>query len=358
MQFAGPNQTDIIEYNLFKNAGMGWANGGHGDWVQFFDTYTVNNAQINYNTVIQDNSNYKTQGWSTTQLGETFNALSISNNTMVLSAADTTTYVNLFQQHWINGTATVQNNYIDPKGIIWGWQTVATDTGPYTGAIVTSNNINMVTGAYIYPPTGGTGDHHATAITAFSTDSNIAGDNITNDNTLTLTGTAPANSTVKVFDGSTQIGSTTANASGAWSYNTATLADGSHSFTISATASGTTTTSAALTVTVDTHAPGTPTITSFSPDTGTVGDGVTTANTVTLTGTAEANSTVKVYDGATLLGSATANSSGAWNYTPAALSNATHAFTAQAVDAAGNTSGTSAALNVTINAPPNSGDQR
>ena len=44
------------------------------------------------------------------------------------------------------------------------------------------------------------------------------------------------------------------------------------------------------------------------------GDGITNDNTLTLTGTAEANSTVKVYDGATLLGSATANGSGAWSY--------------------------------------------
>ena len=45
-----------------------------------------------------------------------------------------------------------------------------------------------------------------------------------------------------------------------------------------------------------------------------MGDDITNDNTLTLTGTAEANSTVKVYDGATLLGSATANGSGAWSY--------------------------------------------
>ena len=53
-----------------------------------------------------------------------------------------------------------------------------------------------------------------------------------------------------------------------------------------------------------------------------VGDGITNDNTLTLTGTAEANSTVKVYDGATLLGTATANGSGAWSYTTAALATA------------------------------------
>ena len=70
--------------------------------------------------------------------------------------------------------------------------------------------------------------------------------------------------------------------------------------------------------------------------------------TLTLTGTAEANSTVKVYDGATLLGSATANGSGAWSYTTAALASGAHSFTATATDAAGNTSVASSALNVTI----------
>ena len=75
-----------------------------------------------------------------------------------------------------------------------------------------------------------------------------------------------------------------------------------------------------------------------------VGDGITNDNTLTLTGTAEANSTVKVYDGATLLGSATANGSGAWSYTTAALANGAHSLTATATDAAGNTSAASTAL--------------
>ena len=51
-------------------------------------------------------------------------------------------------------------------------------------------------------------------------------------------------------------------------------------------------------------APSAPTIASFSTDTGTAGDRITNDNTLTLTGSAQANSTVKVYDGATLLGAA------------------------------------------------------
>ena len=77
-----------------------------------------------------------------------------------------------------------------------------------------------------------------TTINKFSTDSGTVGDNITNDSTLTLTGTATANSTVNVYDGSALLGSATANASGAWSYTTGALSNGSHSFTASTTSAG------------------------------------------------------------------------------------------------------------------------
>jgi Ca2+-binding RTX toxin-like protein len=189
----------------------------------------------------------------------------------------------------------------------------------------------------------------APSITSFSTDSGVAGDHITNDNTLTLTGSAAANSTVKLFDGTTQIGSTTTSGTGAWSYTTAALADGAHSVTATATdAVGTSGASTALAVTIDTTAPGSPTISSFSNDTGLVGDGITADNTLTLTGTAEANSTVKVFDGTTQIGTVTANASGAWNYTTATLADGAHSLSVKATDAAGNTGAASAALVVTI----------
>ena len=54
--------------------------------------------------------------------------------------------------------------------------------------------------------------------------------------------------------------------------------------------------------------------------------------------------TVKVFDGTTQIGSATANGSGAWTYTTAALANGAHSLTATATDAAGNTSAASASI--------------
>ena len=189
----------------------------------------------------------------------------------------------------------------------------------------------------------------APTITSFSPDTGVVGDGITDPAILTLTGTAVANSTVNVYDGTTLLGTATANASGAWSFVTVPLPDGVHSFTATDTVSGVTSAaSVAMSVTVDTVAPAAPTIASFSTDSGTVGDHITNDNTLTLTGTAEANATVKVFDGATLLGSAVANGSGAWSYTTAALANGAHSLTATATDAAGNTGAASAALSVTI----------
>ena len=79
---------------------------------------------------------------------------------------------------------------------------------------------------------------------------------------------------------------------------------------------------------------------------------VSPTNVVTLNGTAEANSTVTVFDGTTQLGTATANGSGAWSYATAALPAGNHSFTAKDTDAAGNTGAASSTLNLTLTAVP------
>ena len=91
---------------------------------------------------------------------------------------------------------------------------------------------------------------------------------------------------------------------------------------------------------------------SVSPDHGAVGDGITNATILTLTGTGTANTTVTVYDGTTKLGTAAVNASGAWNFSTGTLSNGTQSFTATATDASGNVSAASAALAVTIDTVP------
>ena len=105
-------------------------------------------------------------------------------------------------------------------------------------------------------------------------------------------------------------------------------------------------------VSPDTLAPAAPKITTFTPDTATVGDKITDAKQLTLSGTAEAGSTVRVFEGTTVVGTTRANASGAWSLTTAQLSDGTHVFTARATDAAGNTSSRSASLSVTVNSIP------
>jgi hypothetical protein len=81
-------------------------------------------------------------------------------------------------------------------------------------------------------------------------------DGITNDNTPTFLGTADAGSVVHLLDGSTEVGSGTANGSGIWSITTSALADGAHSIAAYATSpGGTSANSAAAGIAIDTVRP-------------------------------------------------------------------------------------------------------
>ncbi|WP_253257915.1 Ig-like domain-containing protein, partial [Sphingobium sp. SA916] len=180
----------------------------------------------------------------------------------------------------------------------------------------------------------------------------------TDDTTPTLSGTgAEANGTVSIYDGSTLLGTAMADALGNWSFTPTTpLGAGSHSFTVTATdaAGNESAASAAYALTVDTVA-SIPTITGMTDNAGSVLGGVISGGTTddttpTLSGTgAEANASISIYDGNILLGTATADASGNWSFTPTTpLGEGLHSFTATATDAAGNVSLASAAYAVTI----------
>ena len=68
-------------------------------------------------------------------------------------------------------------------------------------------------------------------ISSFSPDNGKASGGYTTAHVLTVTGVAAANSKVEVFNGSAQLGTTTANGSGAWSFTTPSLSNGAQSFT-------------------------------------------------------------------------------------------------------------------------------
>ncbi len=188
-------------------------------------------------------------------------------------------------------------------------------------------------------------------------------DRITRDGTLILSGTAEASALVRLTRvGAGQIGSTTADNTGAWSFDyTATaLPNGSHSFTATATdvAGNVSPVSLTFTVVVDQTPPLAPVITTIADDTGrSASDRITRDGTLVLSGTAEANALVEITRvGLGIIGTTTANGAGSWtfDYSGTTVLEGTYTFTATATDTAGNVSAPSASFTVVIDpsAPP------
>ncbi len=184
---------------------------------------------------------------------------------------------------------------------------------------------------------------------------------VTDDTTPTLSGSAAANATVTLYDNGVFLGSVQASAAGEWSFTPENaLSNGSHIFTASASdaAGNLSEVSAGFTVIVDSLKPLAPVITLAQDDAGTLTGALTSGQRTddtlpVLTGTSEPNARVQIFEGETLLGTATADSSGNWSIpltTP--LTNATHNFTAVATDAAGNISDPSATFTLTVDTLP------
>jgi large repetitive protein len=156
----------------------------------------------------------------------------------------------------------------------------------------------------------------------------------TNNNRPPLSGTAEAGSTVTVFIDGVAVGSTTTSGTGAWTFiPPAALSNASHTVRVTATdgAGNVSPNSNTNTFTVDTVPPGAPVVTAPA-------NGSATNNTrPTITGTAEAGSTVTVIIDGVTAGTTTASSTGAWTFTPpTALAQGSHTASATATDAAGN----------------------
>ncbi len=178
-------------------------------------------------------------------------------------------------------------------------------------------------------------------------------DNVTRHTSgLTITGTAEANARVELFDGSTSLGTATADSSGNFSLDV-TLAAGSHSITAKATdaAGNVGTASSALSITVDTTAPAAPAGLDLAAtdDTGSSNSDNVTSHTsgLTITGTAEANARVELFDGASSLGTATADGSGNFSL-DVTFAAGSHSITAKATDTAGNVGVASSALSIVV----------
>ncbi len=182
---------------------------------------------------------------------------------------------------------------------------------------------------------------------------------LTNDATPTLNGRGEAGATINVYlDGNpASIGTTTVNSDGTWSFTPQTpLANGSHTFTLSATdpAGNSSAVSSGFVLTIDTTPPAAPVIASVAdntaPVTGIVPNGGSTNETrPTLSGTGEAGTTISIYNGSALVGTAQVQANGSWSFTPStSLGAGVWNLTATATDAAGNTSAASEIRSFTI----------
>jgi hypothetical protein len=146
-------------------------------------------------------------------------------------------------------------------------------------------------------------------------------------------------------------------------FSVATMAPGDTSWSLTATLAGSNTLLARLvdvagnigtvftkSYVLDTVAPSAPSVPDLdaASDTGSsASDNVTGDTTPTFSGTAEVGATVRLYDGATEIGTAVA-AAGTWSITSAALDSGSHNITAVATDKAGNTGPASAALEVSV----------
>ncbi|WP_161499671.1 S-layer family protein [Limnohabitans sp. TS-CS-82] len=187
----------------------------------------------------------------------------------------------------------------------------------------------------------------------------IAEGSTTDDTKPTFSGTGTAGDTVDVYNGPTLLGTATVAPNGSWSLTpTTALPNGAYTITTveKDPAGNPSLPSDPLHFTVNNTAPMV-SITSVSDNFGSITGNLTSGDvtddaTPTFTGTATANAVVTIKDGTTVLGTAQADGTGNWTYTPAsAQAEGPHAYTAS-VTVAGNTAtSTNFALTVDTAAP-------
>jgi hypothetical protein len=152
---------------------------------------------------------------------------------------------------------TIATDTTSPYSVAWD-TTALTNGGSYDLRVITTDNaFSTFTSSTVTVTVDRTAPNApSTPVLAVASDGGVQGDNLTNVATPTFTGTAEAASTVKIFDGVTQVGSGTATG-GNYSIAVSTLSTGAHTITATATdaAGNVSASSGSIVVTIDTTAP-------------------------------------------------------------------------------------------------------
>ncbi|WP_168198759.1 Ig-like domain-containing protein [Jejubacter calystegiae] len=183
--------------------------------------------------------------------------------------------------------------------------------------------------------------------------------NITDDSTLTISGTSEPGSTLTLYysDSNNAINTIalTPNSDGTWSIPVTLPTEGNYSYWVAATdLAGNQSISDMVKIVYDTTAPDTATNQVLTDDVGDItgpivsGDVTDDANP-TYSGQAEPNATVVIYDNGAAIGSVVADSKGSWSFTPTeALADGEHSFSTVVVDGNGNQSSASPSIDFTV----------
>ncbi|MEN4978239.1 Ig-like domain-containing protein [Erwinia billingiae] len=184
-------------------------------------------------------------------------------------------------------------------------------------------------------------------------DQDLTTGGLTNNGNLDMSGTGGTKGDiVKLYDGDTLLGSAVVGDGGVWTVPGAISGDGTHPISASFTdpAGNESLKSAPIAVDLDTTAPAAPTPTlEDGNDKDLTAGGVTNNGNLDMSGTGGVEGDiVKLYDGDTLIGSASVGPGGVWTVPGAISGDGTHPISASFTDPAGNESAKSAPIAVGI----------
>ena len=266
---------------------------------------------------------------------------------------------------YLDGTTVVASSFVDngdgtyvvttdplANGLAGNLQATITDVAGNESVLSGPVTVSMNTAAPAKP-----------VITSVTRDTNVEGDGVTNDNTLTLTITGESGATLALFQDGQEIVPFSVDEDGSGTYTVVTnviadVTDSGLSVTLTDTAGNVSAPSDDYVVTVDIVSPLTPSVVLLNDShnhADVAGDGSSDSDNLTkfdvlqLELTGEPGGTVTVYDGGTEMADAVVveNTAGVYSVTTVALADGQHDLSFTLTDTAGNDS-PAAQLSVTV----------